>query len=580
MRAVVPDDPGSHGSLANFVTTRYQRRMDHKVPDASPCRRTRRVARRLTTAALTALAVSAVSAAIGPSAAHPQRVQKGGTFRIAFPAQAVDSIDPYLTNLPAMGFVHNATCASLLNRRDAPLPEGLSLVPELAERLPEITNRGRTYTFTVRRGYRFSTGAPVTARDIAASVKRILSPTLNSFGVQDYYAIVGARAFNRGTTAALPGVRVRGNRVRFRLTKPQPDFAEIVGTTCVLPASLPINREGARAPVPSAGPYTISRYAPGRQIVVERNRFYRGPRPHHVDRFEITLVEDQTALVSEVERGAYDWAWTQVHVLTPHVPRLAARYGVNGNRFFVAPGRGLCMFTLNASRPLFRHNPKLRRAVNYALDRKVLVRELGPRVGVATDQYLRPPALAFRDVRIYPSRPNLAKAKALARANRRSGRAVFYTRDDLLGRNHGAIVRASLAEIGIDVQVKPVAAPALFEALARRGEPFDIGWICFIGASLEALDLHAFFDGRTLDDPGHHNFSYFNSPRVNRRLDEVGRLSGRAFHRAYGELDVVIARDYAPAVAYAYLNELTFVSARTGCVVLRPALDLAAVCLK
>jgi len=49
---------------------------------------------------------------------------------------------------------------------------------------------------------------------------------------------------------------------------------------------------------------------------------------------------------------------------------------------------------------------------------------------------------------------------------------------------------------------------------------------------------------------------------------------------AYGSLDVRLARDAAPLAALGVLNEPTFVSERVGCIVLRPALVLTAVCLK
>ena len=50
--------------------------------------------------------------------------------------------------------------------------------------------------------------------------------------------------------------------------------------------------------------------------------------------------------------------------------------------------------------------------------------------------------------------------------------------------------------------------------------------------------------------------------------------------RAYGALDVRLARDAAPLAALDVLSEVTLVSARVGCIVLRPVLDLTAVCLK
>ena len=41
-----------------------------------------------------------------------------------------------------------------------------------------------------------------------------------------------------------------------------------------------------------------------------------------------------------------------------------------------------------------------------------------------------------------------------------------------------------------------------------------------------------------------------------------------------------LSRDAAPAVPFAVFNFFTFVSARVGCVVINPGLDLTAVCLK
>jgi hypothetical protein len=88
------------------------------------------------------------------------------------------------------------------------------------------------------------------------------------------------------------------------------------------------------------------------------------------------------------------------------------------------------------------------------------------------------------------------------------------------------------------------------------------------------------FDGRTIGEPGFGNWSYFDSPKYNRLLDRASRLTGEVRFRAYGELDVQLSRDAAPAIPFAVFNNLAFVSKRTGCVVMNPFLDLTAVCLK
>ena len=120
-------------------------------------------------------------------------------------------------------------------------------------------------------------------------------------------------------------------------------------------------------------------------------------------------------------------------VITDRADELARRYGLNKSQFFVAPGNSLRLFHLNTTQPLFRKNPKLRQAVNYAVDRRALAREGGVLVGGVfveppTDQYLLPHFLGYRNTRIYPLQgPDLRRARKLAKGHRRGGKAVLYT---------------------------------------------------------------------------------------------------------------------------------------------------------
>lgn len=63
-------------------------------------------------------------------------------------------------------------------------------------------------------------------------------------------------------------------------------------------------------------------------------------------------------------------------------------------------------------------------------------------------------------------------------------------------------------------------------------------------------------------------------------MRRAARVRGDARYRAYGRLDVQLAREAAALVPVYRSNVLTLVSKRVGCVVLRPTLDLTAVCLK
>src|SRR5207302_6693417 len=141
------------------------------------------------------------------------------------------------------------------------------------------------------------------------------------------------------------------------------------------------------------------------------------------------------------------------------------------------------------------------------------------------------------------------------------------------------ILQHDLSRIGLALTIKQFPPPLLFQKLATPGEPFDLGWIGWMASPDPAL-LDCLFNGKWISKEGGCNYSYLNSPRYNRMLDAASRLAGSARNRAFARLDVLLARDAVPAIAYAYDNALTLVSRRTGCVVLNPTLDVDAVCLK
>ena len=523
-------------------------------------------------AVVTMLATAVGSASTG---------KEGGTFRIVEPG-LLSTIDPALVSFPPEFVILRPACAALVAFPEKPLPAGLEVEPELAEALPTVSRNGKTYTFTVRKDARFSNGKPVTARDFKHALERILDPVMKSPNTTPLESIVGARAMLDGTTKKLAGAVARGRMLTLKLTKPAPDFIlQLAGATCAVPETLPVDPEGAKAPLPSAAPYYVAQYVPGDRLVLERNRHYRGSRPRHVDRFVVELGADIATAFTRVEEGSADYALGPPSYFAENAARLARQYGVNKTQLFVHPSLGIRMYALNTSRPLFKANVKLRQAVNFAVDRRALVRELGSYAGSATDQFMPPSMPGHVKARIYPlTRSELRKARALAAGNQRSGKAVLYTLDFPLDIAQAEIVRQNLAKIGIEVEVQKFPIQLLFQKLSTPGEPFDIGRISWSGF-VDGSFLNFMFDGRTIGQPNFGNWSYFDSSTVNRALDRASKLPlGPERQRAYGQLDVQLARDAAPAIPYGLQNEFTLVSKRVGCVVVNPLLVLAAACLK
>jgi peptide/nickel transport system substrate-binding protein len=289
----------------------------------------------------------------------------------------ISSIDPVTTAPRILTLV---TCAGLMRL------DGLRVVPEIAVDNPKVTNGGKTYTFTIRKEARFSTGSPVTARSFVHTINRLLHPTMQSAIASNFNDILGAQKVIDGKAETVSGIVARGRELIIRLKQPVGDLPAQLTDVCVVPESTPIDPEGVKAPAPSAGPYYFAEFVLGVRVVLERNRYYRGDRPHHVDRFTVDLTADVATVLDRVDRGELDYAPVSTQNFATRADEFRRKYGINKSRFWVMPVQNIRMFVLNTSGPLFRNNPKLRQAVNFAVDRRRLEREFGPFAGTLTDQ--------------------------------------------------------------------------------------------------------------------------------------------------------------------------------------------------
>ena len=411
-------------------------------------------------------------------------VGKGGTLRVDW--NAPQGGDPKTD--PALypdSFVSYATCAKVLNYPDRPAPEGSQLVPEVARSLPTVSADGRAYTFTIRKGFRFSPPSheEVTADTFKYAIERSLSPKIHSpaaFFVDD---IVGEVAYLRGKADHISGVTARGNRLTIELVKPAGSFPARIASPffCAIPRNTPIDLEGEHV-VPSAGPYFVNSYVPHRQLVLKRNPNYRGSRPHRFETIVYTLSAPAAKSIARIEAGLADYA-------APRLPpegdaALAARFGPGSpaaatgrQRYFVNPRLTFAFLALNTSRPLFA-SAKLRRAVNYAIDRRALARQgslvegEGSFTTIPTDQYLPPNMPGFKRGSIFPLGRDTSTARRIAGSVHAT--AVLYSCNVALCRKHAQEIGSDLRRIGINVDVKEFPIDVMFERASRPGEPFDI----------------------------------------------------------------------------------------------------------
>jgi ABC-type transport system substrate-binding protein/DNA-binding SARP family transcriptional activator len=337
--------------------------------------------------------------------------------------------------------------------------DGSALVPDLATSLPAPTDGGRTYTFQLRSGIRYSTGAVVRPEDFRHELERVFALG-NGYPQLFYVGIVGAQHCIGHSD--LNGFRPAGNRcdldkgivpddetntVTFHLTAPDPDFLYKLAFPWAdaVPADTP-DRSLGRSMPPATGPYMTQSISPGRGSAREGHPLafgtwilVRNPRFHewnaaaqpsgYPSRIVLTQGEDPQRAVDAIKGG-------RLNVLLPvsanRLTELATQYTTQFHSEPLGATFGAVMNTRVA--PFDRLS--VRRALNYALDRNRLVGFAGgPLAAQPTCQILPPDISGYEPYCPYtldprPSgswqTPDLARARRLVDASGTRGMKVTF----------------------------------------------------------------------------------------------------------------------------------------------------------
>jgi ABC-type transport system substrate-binding protein len=491
--------------------------------------------------------------------------KQGGIFRVGFSGASVQ-VDPQLAYVSTAWWLEYATAAKLFNYQDRAGQPGTRLVPEVASRYT-VSRDGRTWTFFIRKGFRFSDGLPVTAASFKYAIDRVANHDLASPGAQFITDpkganIVGARDVTDGRSLHVRGVAAKGNRLIIHLTRRDAAFLSKLAMPFfqATSARLPLNREVTGA-YPAAGPYFFSRNDPNVVTQLRRNPYYRGARTHNLRGLDLRWNLNEEAAYQQVRSGGLD----EGPLPTAHIRDVAKAYGVNRARFWKKPMSCLSFLSLNDNRPLFRNNVALRRALSWAVNRQSYAAAPGAYL-MTPWSHLLPPTSAGSvttpKLQPYRGAPNLGKARRLAAGHLRRGRInIGYRSSGTIGAPQARLLRADLVKLGVDparIRLKPYGGADIYEAMSKRNTDLDLGvgmgWCANTSpvdpASLvrQALESSSLFG--------------IDSAKYTRRLQAALRLRGEAQYRALGKLDVDLMKDVAPTVVLGVYNNRYFFSSR------------------
>lgn len=211
-----------------------------------------------------------------------------------------------LQTLDPADFSHRQTEAMLRQ-----IYEGVStytpereIVYELAESIRAIDDV--TYEIKVRQGVTFHDGTPLTAKDVAFSINRLVKEG----------AMAGRTSQRRGLMGPTQeAILVDDYTVHVKLAQPWPLFERFIPLQMIVPHT--VGDDYIEQPI-GTGPFVFEEWVRGSHFSVVRNENYWGKKPN-IDRVVFRFIKDDSARVAAVRSGEVDIA-----ILLPHheVPTL------------------------------------------------------------------------------------------------------------------------------------------------------------------------------------------------------------------------------------------------------------------
>ena len=518
-----------------------------------------------------ALLVAATT--VGAASSASQRtgkagVTKGGTLRVNEANADFDFVDPQLAYRTDDWDMLFSTAMQLVSFPEKSGAAGSQLYPQAATAFPTVSKDGKTYTFTIRSGLKFSDGTPVTAAAYQRSWERILSPKMGSplgVNLDLQNTVVGGADFLAGKTQHISGITAKGQKLTFHLVKPNATFVSILSMqwfTAVKP-NMPYSADGLNT-YPAAGPYYIKSRDPGRSTVLARNPYYKGNRPANPDQIVITpnVNVDQSLLQIKAGQADFDLGGIPPTAASD----LANTYGINKGRFFVGATSCVDYMGMNTARAPF-NNVSLRKAVNWAIDRPAQVRLLGAYAGARTDQILVPGIPGYKKFTAYAIKgADVAKAKQVGGSAIASAPTlnVVHTTSSY-STNRAQVAEYNLKQVGFKINDVPTPATNYYQVIQTKGTNYNFvtngGWCADYFDPFDYLNV--LFDGRKIQAANNNNYTYFNAALFNKGLDAASALSGSQRANAYAKLDQQLMVTYAPVVPYLIATNRYFVSSRT-----------------
>ncbi len=571
------------------------------------------------------MAMTLVAAACGgddddgvPTGEDGDEVERGGTItweseEFAF-VGGFDPVGEYLGD--AWGVMSNLLIRNLVNYEHTAGDAGNEIVPDLAADMPEISDDGLTYTFTLKDGIMF--GPPVSreivCEDVEYAFRRIATESLVAQYANYYEGTIEGLAVGEDPGAGgISGVHCDDEKtIMFTLTEPTGDFLYRLA----MPAAAPVPEEVGKC-FDKAGEYgrflissagymiegsdeldisscgamePISGYDPDTEQILVRNPDYDQStddyRANYFDRFEHIINTNTNDLEQRADTGENDI----IHTPTPQTLRKFSQDPEISDQLHVDSGDRTWYLTMNLNEAPF-DDINVRKAANLVMDKEGLRLAWGGQLQGEIATHIIPDTMLgglLDDYDPYPSENFSGDEEAAMAAMAES---AYDTDGDgicdapeckdvlTIGSNTPPntdmlpVLEESFAKIGITLQPRELTDAYTPITTVAKEIPLSYrpGW------GKDYADVFTFvgvlFNGRNIACTGNYNYSMVGMtaetaeecgvplnnpdiPSVDDQIDECMPLLGDERVQCWAELDQTLMEEVVPWVPYLDANAI------------------------
>jgi peptide/nickel transport system substrate-binding protein len=515
----------------------------------------------------------------------PEKAKTGGKLTVLWTGD-VDHIDCGQTYYQMGNFICNATQKQLYAYKP---DDGATMVPDLADGDPQVSEDGKTVTVKIKSGVKYSPpyDKEVTSADIKYAIERGFFNSVAAGFTQSYYAdLEGAKI------GVKPGTEISG------ITTPDPTtvvfkFKRAVGGVMASGALA----YGATAPVPKAyaakfdaktpstygenqlatGPYMIENdasgkaigYDPGKRIHLIRNPNWdktKDFKPAYLDEIDNLEGNDDPGVASRRILTGQSMINGDFSPLPENLKDASQN---RKEQLKLVPSGGGRWISMNTTVKPF-DDINVRKAVTAGMDRQALLLTRGGKlVGDIATHYLPPGMAGFEeaggmkgtgvDFLSVDGKPLPdVSAEYFKKAGYASGKYEGKEKILMVGSNAGVaaktaeVAKENLERMGFQVQMRLVQQQTMYTRYCNTPSANvavcpNVGWLKDFADGQTMLDPT--FNGKNILEQGNSNWAELDDPQINEAMDKAELLPKDARPAARAEIDKMVTAQ-APVIPW------------------------------